>query len=120
MGHLGAILGHHGAILGPSWGHLEASLGHLGAILGPSGASWGRIEAILGPVGEKPRQSAKNIVNYISKSTSGAPRLHEKAMGSILYGFLQGFLRRRRVSGSTGVAEPGRWGSTWGGGFLLS
>ena len=38
--HLAAILGHLGAILGPSWGHL-------GVILGPSwgqlGASWGHL-----------------------------------------------------------------------------
>ena len=52
MGHLGAIWGELGAILGPFW----AILGHLGAILGPSwailghfGASWGHLGAILGP-----------------------------------------------------------------------
>jgi hypothetical protein len=50
-GHIEAILGQFGALLGHIWGHigqLEASLGpawailgHLGAILGPSGPSSG-------------------------------------------------------------------------------
>ena len=45
---LGPILGHLGAILGPSWAILGPSWGHLGAILGPSwahlGRSWDRLE----------------------------------------------------------------------------
>jgi hypothetical protein len=59
-GHLGAILGHLGVIVGSSWGHLEAIMGHLGlywghlgAISGPSwailGPSLGHLGAILGP-----------------------------------------------------------------------
>ena len=32
-GYIGIILGHPGAILGPSWGHLGVILGHLGASL---------------------------------------------------------------------------------------
>ena len=43
--HLAAILGHLGAMLGPSWGHL-------GVILGPSwgqlGASWGHLGGARG------------------------------------------------------------------------
>ena len=45
----GAISGHLGSILGPSWGHIEAISGHLRAILGPSWAILWPSWAILGP-----------------------------------------------------------------------
>ena len=53
LGHLGAILGPSWAILGPSWAYVGATLGNLGVILGPSwghlGPSWGYFTSTLLP-----------------------------------------------------------------------
>ena len=48
--HLGPIVGHLGAILGPAWGHLGPAWAHLGAILGPSWRPLGNRGVFLGPL----------------------------------------------------------------------
>ena len=66
MLHLGAISGHLGALLGPSWGHLGAILGpswgHLGALLGPSWGHLGPSWAILGYLWTGWHTSVKRIL----------------------------------------------------------
>ena len=102
LGLLWAILGHHGAILGPTWDPLGASLCHVGAILGPffhpvqktvvREAAWSHLGAILGPCGAIMGPSLKPSRGHLGLSGPSTAFLGD------LGGPTQGQIQNRRTN----------------------